>query len=45
MSVVLIPVDGALRGVGDTITGMETVGALMAARTELQTKRRQALAE
>jgi hypothetical protein len=36
MSVVLIPVDEALRAVGDTITSMETVGALMAARTELQ---------
>jgi ADP-ribose pyrophosphatase len=36
MSVVLIPVDEALRAVGSTITGMETVGALMAARAELQ---------
>jgi hypothetical protein len=36
MSVVLIPVDEALRAVGDTITSMETVGALMAAHTELQ---------
>jgi hypothetical protein len=36
MSVVLIPLDEALRAVGDTFTSMETVGALMAARTELQ---------
>jgi len=36
MSVVLIPVDEALRAVGATITSMETVGALMAARAELQ---------
>jgi ADP-ribose pyrophosphatase len=35
MSVVLIPVADALRGVGTTITSMETVGALMAARSEL----------
>jgi 8-oxo-dGTP pyrophosphatase MutT (NUDIX family) len=34
MSVVLIPVEDALRGVGTTITSMETVGALMAARSE-----------
>jgi hypothetical protein len=36
MSVVLIPVEEALRAVGDTITSMETVGALMAARSDLQ---------
>jgi ADP-ribose pyrophosphatase len=36
MSVVLIPVEEALRAVGDTITSMETVGALMAAHSELQ---------
>ena len=36
MSVVLIPVEEALRAVGATITSMETVGALMAARSELQ---------
>jgi ADP-ribose pyrophosphatase len=36
MSVVLMPVEQALSGVGSTITSMETVGALMAARSELQ---------
>jgi ADP-ribose pyrophosphatase len=36
MSVVLMPVEQALNGIGSTITGMETVGALMAARSELQ---------
>jgi len=36
MSVVLMPVEQALSGIGTTITGMETVGALMAARSELQ---------
>jgi hypothetical protein len=36
MSVVLMPVDQALGGIGSTITSMETVGALMAARAELQ---------
>jgi ADP-ribose pyrophosphatase len=36
MSVVLMPVEQALSGIGRTITGMETVGALMAARFELQ---------
>jgi ADP-ribose pyrophosphatase len=36
MSVVLMPVEQALNGIGSTITGMETVGALMAARAELQ---------
>ena len=36
MSVVLIPVGVALRAVGNTITSMETVGALMAAGSELQ---------
>jgi hypothetical protein len=35
MSVVLIPVDEAVRAVGTAIIIMETVGALMAARTEL----------
>jgi ADP-ribose pyrophosphatase len=33
MSVVLIPAGDALRGIGTAITGMETVGALMAARS------------
>lgn len=36
MSVVLMPVEQALNGIGSTITSMETVGALMAARIELQ---------
>ena len=36
MSVVLMPVEQALSGIGSTITSMETVGALMAARSELQ---------
>jgi ADP-ribose pyrophosphatase len=36
MSVVLMPIEQALSGIGNTITSMETVGALMAARTELQ---------
>jgi hypothetical protein len=36
MSVVLMPVEQALSGIGKTITSMETVGALMAARSELQ---------
>ena len=36
MSVVLLPVEEALRGIGSTITSMETVGALMTARSELQ---------
>jgi ADP-ribose pyrophosphatase len=36
MSVVLMPVEQALSGIGTTITSMETVGALMAARSELQ---------
>ena len=36
MSVVLIPVEDALNGIGTTITSMETVGALMAARSVLQ---------
>lgn len=36
MSVVLVPVDQALGGVGSTITSMETVGALMAARSEFE---------
>jgi ADP-ribose pyrophosphatase len=35
MSVVLIPADDALRGIGTTITSMETVGALMSARPAL----------
>jgi len=35
MSVVLMPVEQALSGIGTTITSMETVGALMAARSEL----------
>jgi ADP-ribose pyrophosphatase len=35
MSIVLMPVEHALRAVGNTITGMETVGALMAARRDL----------
>ena len=36
MSVVLMPAEEALHGIGTVITSMETVGALMAARTELQ---------
>jgi len=36
MSVVLMPVGQALSGIGTTITSMETVGALMAARSELR---------
>jgi ADP-ribose pyrophosphatase len=36
MSVVLMPVEQAFNGIGSIITSMETVGALMAARTELQ---------
>jgi hypothetical protein len=35
MSVVLLPVAAALNGIGTSITSMETVGALMAARAEL----------
>jgi ADP-ribose pyrophosphatase len=35
MSVVLIPVQDALRGIGTTITSMETVGALMATQALL----------
>ena len=35
MSVVLIPAGQALRGIGTSITSMETVGALMAARAEI----------
>lgn len=35
MSVVLLPVDDALRGIGTAITSMETVGALMAAQSSL----------
>lgn len=35
MSVVLMPVEQALSGIGTTITSMETVGALMAARPQL----------
>jgi ADP-ribose pyrophosphatase len=35
MSVILIPVEDALGEVGTRITSMETVGALMAARSEL----------
>jgi ADP-ribose pyrophosphatase len=36
MSIVLMPIEQALSGIGSIITGMETVGALMAARSELQ---------
>ena len=36
MSVVLIPAEDALSGIGTTITSMETVGALTAARSVLQ---------
>ena len=35
LSVVLIPVQNALNGIGTVITSMETVGALMAARSAL----------
>ena len=35
MSVVLVPVQDALRGIGTTITSMETVGALMATQALL----------
>jgi hypothetical protein len=35
MSVVLIPVAEALRGIGTVITSMETIGAMMAAHAEL----------
>jgi hypothetical protein len=35
MSVVRIPVSGALEGLGTIITSMETTGALMAARSGL----------
>jgi ADP-ribose pyrophosphatase len=35
MGVVLLPVHEALTGIGSTITSMETIGALMAARAEL----------
>lgn len=35
MSVVLMPVEHALNSIGSTITSMETIGALMAARAEL----------
>jgi len=35
MSVVLMPVEQALSGIGSMITSMETVGALMAARSDL----------
>jgi ADP-ribose pyrophosphatase len=35
MSVVLVPVAEALHGIGATITGMETIGALMAVRDRL----------
>jgi hypothetical protein len=37
MSVTLIPAADALHGIGTTITSMETIGAMMAARTELST--------
>jgi ADP-ribose pyrophosphatase len=36
MSVVLMPIGQAVSGIGTTITSMETVGALMAARSELR---------
>lgn len=36
MSVVLMPVEQALSEIGSTITSMETVGALMAAHSELR---------
>jgi hypothetical protein len=35
MSVVLIPAGDVLRGIGTTITSMETVGALMTAQSAL----------
>jgi ADP-ribose diphosphatase len=35
MSIVLMPVEQALQAVGTTITSMETVGALTAARPDL----------
>jgi hypothetical protein len=35
MTVVLVPVQDALRGIGTTITSMETVGALMATQALL----------
>jgi hypothetical protein len=35
ISVVLLPVEQALDGIGAIITSIETVGALMAARTQL----------
>jgi hypothetical protein len=35
MSVALVPAADALRGIGTTITSMETIGAMMAARSEL----------
>jgi ADP-ribose pyrophosphatase len=35
MSVVLVPVQDALRGIGTTITSMETIGALMATQALL----------
>jgi 8-oxo-dGTP pyrophosphatase MutT (NUDIX family) len=35
ISVVILPVQEALGGIGTIITSMETVGALMAARTQL----------
>jgi hypothetical protein len=34
MTVVLIPADEALREIGSRITSMETIGAMIAARTE-----------
>lgn len=40
MSVVLLPVEVALSGIGTSITSMETVGALMAARADLQAQDR-----
>jgi 8-oxo-dGTP pyrophosphatase MutT (NUDIX family) len=40
MSVVLIPVSEALQSIGASITGMETIGALMAARAGLGGARR-----
>jgi ADP-ribose pyrophosphatase len=36
ISVVIVPIDQALNSIGSTITSMETVGALMAARAELR---------
>jgi 8-oxo-dGTP pyrophosphatase MutT (NUDIX family) len=36
MSIVLMPAEQALSGIGTTITSMETVGALTAARSQLQ---------